>query len=223
MAAHFRPALFSFLRELKANNRRDWFEANRERYVADVEAPMLQFIRDLGPRMAAISPAFTVDPRRHGGSMYRIHRDTRFSPDKSPYKTHIAAIFKHREGRKAPSGPGFYLHLEPGDSMGGGGIYHPDPPTLTRIRTAIATDTKGWKAVRRTGIEIEGAALVRAPAGFDAGHPLIADLKRKDFYALTMFPQKDVTAEDFLDRYVASCERVAPLVAFLTRALQWRW
>jgi uncharacterized protein (TIGR02453 family) len=225
MPAHFTPALFVFLRDLKANNTREWFEANRSRYAAEVEGPMLQFIRDLGSPLASISPAFVADPRRFGGSMYRIYRDTRFSPDKSPYKTHVAAIFSHKERKrtKAASGPGFYLHLEAGDSMGGGGIYHPDPATLTRIRTAISTDRREWTKVKGSGIAIEGDTLVRAPAGFDASHPFIEDLRRKDFYALTPFSQREVVAADFLDRYVESCRRVAPLVWFLTRAIGWRW
>lgn len=140
MAAYFSPALFGFLRQLKAHNTRDWFLAHRDRYAAAIEQPMQRFITDLGPRLAALSPAFVVDPRRTGGSMYRIYRDTRFSADKSPYKTHVAASFAHREKKQQPSVPGFYLHLEPGDSMGGGGIYHPDMPALNRIRLAIVHD-----------------------------------------------------------------------------------
>ena len=223
MPAYFTPSLFTFLREIKRHNRRDWFEANRARYVADVEAPMLAFIADLAPRLRALSPAFLVDERRTGGSMYRVYRDTRFSADKSPYKTHVAAHFAHERKKQAPSVPGFYLHLEPGDSMGGGGIYHPDPQTLTRIRLGIAGNARGWRAVKKTGIEIEGDRLTRAPAGFDPAHRFIDDLRLKDLYMLRPFTQADVCAPDFLDRYVGSCEEVAPLVHFLTRTLGWRW
>ena len=223
MPAHFTPALFAYLRALKANNTREWFQDNRDRYAADVEAPMLRFIADLAPQLRAISPSIVVDARRSGGSMYRIHRDTRFSSDKSPYKTHVAAHFKNEQRKKAPSVPGFYLHLGPGDSMGGGGIYHPDMPTLTRIRRGIVDDTRGWAQVKLTGIEIEGARLTRAPAGFDANHKFIDDLRLKDFYAMTTFTQAHVCADDFLERYVATCRDVAPLVAFLTKALGWRW
>ncbi|MCC7009509.1 MAG: DUF2461 domain-containing protein [Acidobacteria bacterium] len=221
--SYFTPALFSFLRDLKARNTREWFQANRDRYARDVEAPMLRFIADLVPRLARISPAFVADPRRTGGSMYRIHRDTRFSADKSPYKTHVAASFAHEQRKARPSVPGFYLHLEPGDSLGGGGIYHPDMATLTSIRTAIAENPKGWRAVIASGLEIEGDALTRAPAGFSPSHPLIAYLRLKDFYALVPFTQRDVCADDFLDRYVEACGRVAPLVRFLTMALGGRW
>lgn len=223
MAAYFSTSLFSFLGELEANNRREWFEANRERYLADVQEPMLRFITDLGPHLRSISPAVTADARRMGGSMYRIHRDTRFSPDKSPYKTHVAARFMHRQRKQAPSAPGFYLHLEPGDCMGGGGIYHPDPATLTRIRLAIVENGSGWDAVTRTGPEIQGDRLARAPAGFDRSHPSIEHLRLKDFYALIPLSQKEVCASDFLERYLECCRRVAPLVAFITRSMGWRW
>jgi uncharacterized protein (TIGR02453 family) len=134
MSAHFTPAFFKFLRDLKAHNDRAWFQANRERYVADVEAPMLQFITDVGERLPDISPAYVANRRRVGGSMYRISRDTRFSADKSPYKTWVAATFKHRSFSKDVPTPGFYLHLGPKECFAGGGIYHPEMPTLTKIR-----------------------------------------------------------------------------------------
>lgn len=223
MSAHFTPDLFAFLRELKASNTREWFEANRGRYVASVEAPMMRFIDDLRPRLAAISPAFMVDPRRTGGSMFRIYRDTRFSANKAPYKTHVAARFAHKQKEKDQAGPGFYLHLERGECFGGGGIYHADTPTLTRIRRAIVEDTKGWRAVKRVGLDIEGDRLTRVPAGYDASHPFADDLRWKDLYMTVSFTQREVCSSDFLDRYVETCSRVAPLVAFLTRALGWRW
>lgn len=223
MATYFTPELFTFLRELKAHNTREWFEANRQRYASAVEAPMLHFIDDLRPRLAAISPAFVVDPRRTGGSMFRIYRDTRFSADKSPYKTHVAARFSHKQQEKGQAGPGFYLHLEPGDSLGGGGIYRPDTPMLTRIRRTMIEDGKAWRAVKRAGIEIEGDSLTRVPAGYPASHPFADDLRRKDLYTLVSFTQREVCGRDFMERYVETCRRVAPLVSFLTRSLGWRW
>lgn len=223
MAASFPPALFTFLRQLKTHNTREWFEANRARYVADVEAPMLQFIADLAPRLRAISRAIVVDPRRTRGSMYRIYRDTRFSQDKSPYKTHVAAHFRHEAGRASTSVPGFYLHLEPGDCLGGGGIYHPDSPSLTKIRLAMVDNQKAWAAIRRLGLDIEGDTLTRAPAGFDPAHPFVEDLKRKDHYAIVTFTQAQVCGRDFVDRYTEAAARVAPLVAFIARALGLKW
>ena len=216
---YFTPALFSYLRALKANNNREWFAENRERYVETVEAPTLRFIDDLRPRLAKVNPAFVADPRRTGGSMFRIYRDTRFSGDKTAYKTHVAARFLHRAQPKGEQGPTFYLHLEAGDCFGGGGIYHPDTPALTRIRRAMVEDTRAWKAVKRLGLEIEGESLTRVPAGHDASHPFAEDLKRKDLYVVRPFTQREVCSADFMDRYIDACQHVAPLVAFLTRAL----
>jgi uncharacterized protein (TIGR02453 family) len=227
MARYFTPALFSFLRQLKAHNDREWFLSHRARFVADVEAPMLEFIGRVGPHLSAITRAVIADPRRSGGSMFRIYRDTRFSADKSPYKSHVAASFPHEAKRdkrtELAAVPGFYLHLEPGDSCGGGGIYRPDMTTLTRIRTAMIQRNKEWAAVKRTGVEIEGDSLARAPAGFDPRHPFVDDLRRKDLYTLTSFTEQEVCGPDFLERYLESCRASAPLVSFLSKAMGLRW
>ena len=106
------PALFDFLRALRANNERPWFEANKARYREEVRDPMLDFIAAFAGPLAEISPHFRADPRPNGGSLFRIYRDTRFSKDKTPYKTNVGAHFRHAAGRDAHA-PGFYLHLEP--------------------------------------------------------------------------------------------------------------
>jgi uncharacterized protein (TIGR02453 family) len=150
--------------------------------------------------------------------MYRIYRDTRFSADKSPYKTHVAAHFFHEARKQAPSVPGFYLHLELGESLGGGGVYHPDPKSLAKVRLAIVENSKAWAAVKQAGIEVAGERLTRVPSGFDASHPFVEDLKHKDYFSLVTFTEKQVTSADFLDRYLDSCETVAPLVGFVAKA-----
>jgi uncharacterized protein (TIGR02453 family) len=221
--AYFTPATFTFLRALKRRNTREWFAANRARYQAEVEAPMLQFIADFAPRLRRISRAYVADPRRSGGSMFRIYRDTRFSDDKSPFKTWAAARFSHEARKQTDSVPAFYLHVGPGEVFGGGGVYHVEMSALTRIRQRMVEAPSRWAAVRRTGIEIEGDTLTRPPKGFDPAHRFVEDLKRKDLYTLTEFTERDAARPDFLDRYTASCERAAPLVEFLTKALGLRW
>src|SRR5688572_18527629 len=134
---YFTQRLFQFLTELKANNTRSWFESNRERYERDVKDPMLRFIADFGPRLKTVSPHFRADPRPAGGSMFRIHRDIRFSKDKSPYKTNVGAHFPHPKGGRDARAPGFYLHLDPGKSFGGGGLWHPEPEGLSMVRHRI--------------------------------------------------------------------------------------
>jgi uncharacterized protein (TIGR02453 family) len=216
-------ALFDFLRDLKKHNDRDWFADNKNRYVQDVQEPFLQFIGDFAPRLKQISRAYVADKRKMGGSMFRIYRDTRFSPDKSPFKTWIAARFPHEARRKVEGGvPGFFLHIGPGDSFGGGGVYHIELPQLTRIRHRIVDEPKAWKAAIK-GIDLRGEQLKRAPAGFPASHEHIEDLKRTQFFTLAPFTEKDVIADGFMDRFTESCERAALLVEFETKALGLRW
>jgi len=222
VSVYFTPAFFEFLRDLKGHNDRDWFAANRDRYTNDVETPMLQFIADFAARLKAISPAYVADKRRMGGSMFRIHRDTRFSPDKSPFKTWAAARFPHEARRKVGGVPAFYLHLGIDERFGGGGVYHIDMPQLTRVRRHIVESPKEWASVRER-VEIHGEQLKRAPAGFSASHEHIEDLKRQNLYTLTEFANTDVVAADFMDSFTASCEQAAPLVEFQTKALGLRW
>jgi len=220
--AHFTPAFFKFLRELKSHNTRDWFARNKPRYEEAVKGPMLRFITDLEPHLRRISPHFSADPRPAGGSMFRIHRDVRFSKDKSPYKTNVGAHFSHLRGGRDAHAPGFYLHLEPVRSFGGGGLWHPDPPALKKIRDRIATQPKTWKAVR-DGIDVEGEALQRVPSGYDRAHPFADDLKLQDFYAMTEFSEREVLARGFMDRFVEVCRRTVPLMKFLTETLALPW
>jgi len=224
MSAHFSPAFFTFLRDLKKHNDRTWFADNKDRYVRDVEAPMLQFIGDFAPRLKKISPAYVADKRRMGGSMFRIYRDTRFSADKSPFKTHVAARFPHEARKKVEGVPAFYLHLDPKECYGGGGVYHIEMPALTRIRQHIVAAPGEWGAVLKSGVELEdGESLKRPPAGFDPKHKYIEDLKRKNIYTLAEFTPADAVKSTFLDQFVESCENAAPLIQFLTKALGLRW
>jgi uncharacterized protein (TIGR02453 family) len=221
--SHFGRGLFRFLAELRENNDRAWFQAHKERFVEEVEGPMLRFIADLGERLPRISKAFVADPRRTGGSMFRIYRDTRFSKDKSPFKCAVAAQFPHRDRDRDRTVPAFYLHLEPGRRIGGGGIYHPDAAALKVVRDRIAARPREWEAVLRKRIAIEGEVLKRTPAGYDPENPFVEDLRRKDYYSLTRFDEAEVCSPGFLDRYVETCAAAAPLVEFVTRALGLRW
>src|SRR5688572_4758258 len=121
MAQYFTPATFRFLRELARHNERDWFNTNKARFVSDVQEPALQFIADFAPKLEKLSPHFVADPRPQGGSLFRIYRDTRFSKDKTPYKTHVAMRFNHEAGPDVHA-PGFYIHIEPGSSYAGVGL-----------------------------------------------------------------------------------------------------
>jgi uncharacterized protein (TIGR02453 family) len=223
MARSFTPALFSFLRDLEANNDREWFNANRQRYDRSILEPGMRFIEAFGPHLAKISPHFVADARPNGGSMFRIYRDVRFSKDKSPYKTNVGFQFRHEAGRDAHA-PGFYLHLEPGAVFTAVGLWRPDTATARTIREAISDDPARWKKVTRssrfTGVFVlDGDSLKRPPAGFAPDHPLIEDLKRKNFIAMTHLTQKAATSDDFLDHYAVLCKTAAPLMEFLCGAI----
>ena len=154
--------------------------------------------------------------------MFRIYRDVRFSKDKSPYKTHAAAQFRHRAGRDAHA-PGFYLHLEPGNVFAGAGSWHPERSTLDGIRTAIVEDSDTWQSVIGDPLlvkhhDLAGESLKRAPRGYDPDHPLIEDLKRKDFICVERFSPAQACRAGFMDTFVKSCTAAAPFVRFLTEA-----
>lgn len=220
---YFSPDLFAFLRALARNNNREWFHANKERYERVVRDPMLRFIADLEPHLRSVSPHFVADAKPVGGSMFRIYRDTRFARDKRPYKTVASAQFRHEQGRDVHA-PGFYLHLEPGNVFAGVGLWRPEAAALKSIRDAIVDDPRGWK--RAVGgktfsavYALEGDVLTRPPRGYPADHPLIEDLKRKDFVAFTPVDQADVLGPRFMDAYVRTLRAAKPFMAYLTRAL----
>lgn len=216
---YFSPALFKFLSELKRNNEREWFQANKERYEEQVREPARRFIVDFAPVLRKLSPHFVADPRPLGGSLFRIYRDTRFSKDKSPYKTHTGIHFKHAAGKDVHT-PGFYLHLESRNVFAGIGVWHPDGPTLAKIRTAIVADPSRWTRVRdgkrfRRNYELSGESLRRPPRGYDPVHPCVDDLMRKDFVAIAKMSEADVTASGFLNRFADVCRAGVPFVRYL--------
>ena len=215
------PSVFKFLRQLARNNNREWFAANKDRYVADARDPLLAFISAFAPELAKIDPRMVADPRPVGGSLFRIYRDTRFAKDKSPFKTHAAMSFRHAAGRDVPA-PGFYLHLEPGRAFAGGGIWHPQPDTLKQIRDAIAANPERWKRASRAkgcALDDDDERLSRPPRGYDPEHPFIEDLKRKSFTTSTSFSERDACAPGFVREYAAACKRAMPLMAFLGAAV----
>jgi uncharacterized protein (TIGR02453 family) len=224
---YFKPDFFRFLRDLKKNNNRLWFQANKERYERTVRNPLLDFIGEAGPFLRQISKNITADNSSMGGSMFRIYRDTRFSKDKTPYKTAAAAQFRHVRGKDVHA-PGYYLHLEPGEVFCGAGIWHPEAPILNQIRDYLANHPQKWKAVLadknfKKHCVLEGDKLVRPPKGFDPNHPLIEDLKRKDFTTFTSLDEKTACSPHFMEIFIESCRNSAPLMEFLAQSLLLPW
>lgn len=213
----FQPELFQFLRQLKRNNNREWFARNKARYQQLVVEPAMLFISAFAPHLAKLSPHFVADPRPTRGSLFRIYRDTRFSSDKLPYKTHIGIHFSHESGKDAHA-PVFYLHFEPDGCFVAAGIWHPDNRALTKIRTAIVAEPEKWKKACRK-LELEGESLTRPPKGFCSEHPLIEDLKRKDYIASVPVTEEQLCGPQLMHDFTTACRSMTPLVEFATKAL----
>jgi len=220
--SYFSPEFFKFLRSLARNNNREWFQKNKRRYENFVLTPSLRFIKDAGDELRAVSPYLVADPRPFGGSLFRIYRDIRFSKDKSPYKTNVAMEFWHRR-RGKKSYTGLYLHLAPGQSFAGAGIWHPDSPTLNRVRKAIVSRAEAWRRVKESGLKIEGASLKRPPAGFDPGHPFVEDLKMKDITSGVRCSNAQVTGPRCMEDFIEAGKKLDPRNRFLAEALGLPW
>jgi uncharacterized protein (TIGR02453 family) len=218
-----------FFRGLERNNTKPWFEAHRADYEQKVRAPMQALIEEIDVRLARLAPEITGDPKR---SMFRIYRDIRFSKDKSPYKTHAACWFRHRDaearvGSEAEGGgAGFYFQLAPGGSFVGGGIWMPPRPILNRLRDALADKTAQFERVvrdrgfvrRYRGLDDE-AVLKRMPRGFPETHPAGRWLRYQSFTAGRRLSDAQVISHRLAALLQEDFARLLPLVRWLNAAL----
>lgn len=223
----FTQATFNFLDELAANNNREWFEANRSRYEALVREPAFDFIEDMDPILGKIAPNFRAEARKVGGSLMRVFRDTRFSRDKTPYKTNIGIQFRHALGKDIHA-PGFYVHLANDECFLGAGCWHPEADELGKLRDLIVEKPEQWFAIRddqkfAAQWSFWGESLSRPPRGYDANHPAIDDIKRKDFVALTPLSIEQVTGQGLVKLAEKRFTETIPLMKFLCEALGARY
>ena len=220
----FSKATFSFLAELAANNNCAWFEINKPRYEELVRNPATEFISAIGEALHGFAPHFTADLRKVGGSLMRVARDTRFSRDKSPYKTNIGIQFRHGIGKDVHA-PGFYVHIANDECFLGVGCWKPDSDALGKIRELIANRPEKWFSVRDDQKFIEhwtlsGDTLNRPPRGYNPVHLAINDLKRKDFIGVSPLTHRDIIGGNFA---ILAAERFAsasPFMEFLCAAQQ---
>lgn len=224
---YFTQESFDFLSKLAANNNGQWFEANKQAYETTVRNPALAFITDVGNELSLISPHFLALPKKVGGSLMRIHRDTRFSKDKRPYKLNIGIHFRHEIGKDVHA-PGYYVHIEPGNCFAGVGIWRPDANALGKIRDAIVAKEAAWLAARddqqfNKHFSYDGEVLVNPPRGYSKLHPLIDDLKRKDFIAAAPLSEKVIVSKQFLSQVLAHFAQATPYMNFLCKALALRF
>jgi uncharacterized protein (TIGR02453 family) len=213
-----------FLNRLKKNNRRDWFAKHRDEYESFVKLPMQSLIVALQPHFARFAPEYELHPKR---SIFRVYRDTRFSKDKTPYKTHVAAHAVWRGKSKGLGASGYYFHIEPGEVYVGAGIYMPEGEQLKKIRRAIAEHSKEFLGIVQSAqfkktfgeLEMTDDRLKRIPAGFEADHPMAEWLRYKHYFAGVSLAESKVYKESFPDDIARVSEEATPLVKFLNRAL----
>ena len=221
--AKFDKETIAFLAELKNNNNRDWFNENKSRYEEKVLDLALRFIQSMQEPLAVIAPHFTAIPKRMGGSLMRVYRDTRFSKNKTPYKTNVGIQFRHEQARDVHA-PGYYVHIDPDQVFLGAGMWRPASGPLNDIRRRIADNPAEWKRVRddktfNRHFRLGGEMLVRPPRGFDKEHAHIADIRRKDFIAVKYMTLDDALNPRFQQKVETSFKAAATYMGFLCKAV----
>jgi uncharacterized protein (TIGR02453 family) len=225
----FTAEALRFLRRLRRNNRRDWFERHRSVYETAVRDPMRALVEEMDVRLARIAPELTGDPRR---SVFRIHRDVRFSRDKSPYKTNAACQFYHMDagrgaGRDADgAGAGLYFQLADGECFVAGGLWMPARPSLDRVREAIDADPGALDRLLRAPpfrrrfrrLDDEGV-LTRMPRGYPDSHPAAGWLRYQSFTATRDLEEREVLSPRLPEILARDFAALAPLVRWLNRAI----
>ncbi|HEU4774895.1 MAG TPA: DUF2461 domain-containing protein [Lysobacter sp.] len=224
MPTYFSPATFKFFRGLTRNNSRDWFHAHKAEYEAHVREPFQRLLTDLQPILAEISLHYRAEPAKVGGSLFRIHRDTRFANDKSPYKTWQGAKLFHERFRQVEA-PSFHIHIRPGRCFVGSGLWHPESDTLRRVRNFILDNPAGWKAAahapefrKRFALD-DSEMLIRMPRGFPAEFEFAQDLRRKNFVGMRALEDDVVTGPDLLDTLQADLAGLAGFTDYLCAAV----
>lgn len=225
----FRPGALTFLRSLARNNRRDWFEAHKERYENEVKNPLRILVEEIDARLGEFAPEMIGNPKR---SIFRIYRDVRFSKDKSPYKTNAAAWFYHRDAGHAVGtqavhgGAGFYFQIAPKECIVAGGIWMPPAAALKTLREAIAADPEALRGIlkrpafkRAFGAMSEEALLKRTPRGFDAEHPAAELLRYKSFTVHRELTEREVLSPRLPDTVARHFATMLPFIRWFNRVL----
>lgn len=219
--SYFGPEALRFLRGLKRNNRREWFEARREVYERELKQPMLALIERLTEGMAEYAPAHM---RPAGKCMFRIYRDTRFSADKSPYKTHLGAWWA-RSGLEKTSGGGYYMHVSAAEFVIAAGVYMPEKDQLLAIRRRLLEHHVEWKRLiedkrlLRAFKVHDPMALTRAPKGFPEDHPAMEWIKWRQWGVTAHLPAETALKPGLAQEIEKRFRLAAPLVDFLNAPL----
>jgi uncharacterized protein (TIGR02453 family) len=218
----FPPEAIQFLRDLEANNTREWFQPRKQQFEEFVKAPMEKLADALNIGLAKFAPDHVTDPRK---AVFRIYRDTRFSHDKTPYKNHIAASFGRRNMEKMSAG-GFYFSVNHKEIEVAGGVYHPDAAAMLTIRSHIANAHEEFRRILRNRKlrslmgDLQGSGLTRVPKGFEATHPAAELLKKKDWIFFVMLEPELACSPKLLPEILSRFEAVAPVIEYLNAPLR---
>jgi len=216
-------ATLRFLKDLKKNNNKPWFDAHRKIYES-AKIDFTGFVQTVIDRHAKSDP--TIKSITAKDCMFRINRDIRFSKDKSPYKTNMGAYI-NRGGKKSLFG-GYYFHCEPGGSFVGGGLWMPMPPELNKVRQEIdynfeafkkIINSKKFKSVYKDLSHDPEYVLSRVPKGYEPGNPAAEYLKMKSFVSLTSLKDSDLTSKDLAKKTTTAFEALQPLIEFINESI----
>jgi len=218
----FPKEALAFFRSLERNNRREWFQPRREIFEQKVRKPMVELVNALNAELAQWAPDYINEPER---AIYRIYRDTRFSSDKTPYKTHIAAVFPKR-GMEKHAGAGFYFSVSPKEIEVAGGVYMPSPANLLAIRRHLADNYEEFRRILRSRTlrslmgELQGDQLSRVPKGFPPDHPAADLLRYKQWLFYVLLDPGLATTPRLLPEIASRFRALLPVVEFLNRPLK---
>lgn len=219
--AGFPPEAMKFFRGLQRNNSRQWFQARKQIFEEEVREPMIELVSAINKELVRFAPDHVTEPKK---AVYRIYRDTRFSADKTPYKTHIAANFPRR-GLDKHAGAGFYFSVSPAQIEVASGVYMPGAEQLLAIRTHLYQHHEEFsriakaKRLRSLMGEIQGEQLTRPPKGFPKDHPAVDLLRRKQWYHYILLDAELATTPELLPELMKRFRAVLPLVEFLNTPL----
>ncbi len=211
---YFRPEALTFLRNLKRHNDRDWFQPRKAQFEAELKEPMLAIIRKVMDAMMDFAPQFVRQPEK---CLFRIYRDTRFSADKRPYKTHVAAWWSH-QGLEKTSGAGYYFHVSGSEVVIAAGAYMPAKDQLAQIRHWLLDNHESFRkllqgaAIRKTFVEFEGNALTRPPKGFPADHPGMDLIRCRQWGLAATLPAATALKKDFAATIIRYFRIAVPVV-----------
>ncbi len=223
----FPPDTLKFLIDLRENNNRDWFNANKDRYEQSVVQPALELIRSLERPLARVAPLLRVEAKKMGGSLMRIYKDTRFSKDKTPYKTNLGIQFRHQHGQDVHA-PGVYLHIDPDECFLGVGTWRPPSDALKKIRGFIDDNPTIWRKVLtnkkfKESFTMHEDRLKSTPRGYDKQHPLIDELRQQSFIGMSALTGKQIQSPELTALIPKLITAGKPLMLALCEALEQPW